>query len=73
MIHKLTPSDNHNGTGVIVETLVRMHRSRYDPGQRQLVTGDANSRRAHTIGEERSDQPGKRKSALLSPGNEKKR
>lgn len=58
VIHKLTPGDDHDSTGVIVEAFVRVHCPGYDPGQRQLITGNADTGRAHTIGEEGSDQSG---------------
>lgn len=43
MVHELTPGDDHDSTGVIVEALVGVDGAGHDTGQRQLATGDGNT------------------------------
>jgi hypothetical protein len=57
VVHELTPGDDHDSSGVIVEALVGVDGARHDTGQRQLATGDGDTRRRDAVGVQGTDQP----------------
>jgi hypothetical protein len=58
VVHELTPGDDHDSTGVIVEALVGVDGAGHDTGQRQLATGDGNTGSRDSISVQGTNQPG---------------
>lgn len=59
VIDKLSPCDDHDGTGVVMEAFVRVHSTRNYSGERQGVSCDADTWCGHSVGVEWSYQPNK--------------
>lgn len=57
MVHELSPGDDHDGAGVVVEALVRVHGPGYHSGERQVTASMGYTRCVDAISEEGTDQP----------------
>lgn len=55
VVHELAPSDDHDGSGMIVETVIGVHSSRHHAGEWQVAAGVRDARGVDAIGEQRAD------------------
>lgn len=57
VVHELTPGDDHDGSSVLMETLVGMDGPGYDTGQWKIVTSDRDTWSVDSVSKQGSDNP----------------